>query len=176
MHLKVYRLVPRESSVDKLARQAHEAHGESGFKAAMRAADRQMVYAYESSELAAMNCEELLWTPRPRTELLRETILLPQESGIHATANADDAWLVDLSNRPPRQLCLRMAKEGLLSLWVPITEAGSQHVVVINLLHPAYERVQVQARSITLVRPVLRTRMNPDAESIHMSNGVTEFA
>ncbi|MGA0570439.1 hypothetical protein ACO2Q9_06925 [Variovorax sp. VNK109] len=176
MYLKVYRLVPRELSIDKLARQAHDARGESGFKAVMQAADRQMVYACESSELAAMHSEELLWAPRPRTELLRETILLPQEPGIHATASVEDAWLVDLASRPPRQLCLRMAKECLLSLWIPTTEPGNQHVVMVNVLHPAYERVQVQARSITLVRPILRTRISPDAESVHMSNGVVEYA
>ena len=176
MFLKVYRLVPRELSIDKLARQAREAHHESGFRAAMQAADRQMVYACESSELAAMHCEDLLWMPRPRTELLRETILLPHEPAIHATADAEDAWLVDLASRPLRQLCLRMAKECLLSLWIPTNEAGSQHLVMVNTLHPAYERVQIQARSITLTRPILRTKMSPEAESVHMGNGVAEFA
>ena len=38
----------------------------------------------------------------------------------------------------------------LLSVWAPSPYAPQQHVVLINVQHPAYPQVQVSSRRITL--------------------------
>jgi hypothetical protein len=49
----------------------------------------------------------------------------------------------------------------LLSLWLPSARAPQQHVVLLNLQHAAFSRVQVMSRQLTLTRPLLRTRFEP---------------
>lgn len=104
------------------------------------------VRAYETPELAAF-----CWVASQgaRNEVIvRETILLPANGlRLHdALENApslanDEEYLWHLMRR-------HVHKHSPLSVWAPSPHVRSHHVVLINLLHSEYHKVQVESRRI----------------------------
>ncbi|RYD66937.1 MAG: hypothetical protein EOP84_30880 [Verrucomicrobiaceae bacterium] len=109
--------------------------------------------AYESAELAAMCSVELLWSVRRKTEVLRETLVLPVDSGLHGTAPAELISSYDSQTTLAVPIIEHMIGRDLLTLWIASSDAMAQHAVFINPCHSAFEKIAVVKRQMVLTRP-----------------------
>lgn len=109
--------------------------------------------AYESAELAAMCSAELLWNVRRRTEILRETLILPLGAGLHAMAPPELCEAFDPYHTPSAPMVEHMVSHELLSLWVPSVHALNQHAVFMNPCHQAFPDIGIEKRQLVLTRP-----------------------
>lgn len=109
-----------------------------------------LVRAYETPELAAYCSPEWLLSEKRKIVVVRETISLPDGFGLHDTMQIDKPWLVGDENYLVEQMTHYMNLYKLLSVWAPSPFAPQQHMVLINVQHAAYARVQVSSRRITM--------------------------
>jgi len=109
-----------------------------------------LVRAYETPELAAFCSPEWLANDKRKTTVVRETIALPSGPGLHETMELEKPWLVGDEDYLAEQMRNYLTVYRLLSVWTPSPYAPQQHVVLINVQHPVYPRVQVSSRRITL--------------------------
>lgn len=109
-----------------------------------------LVRAYETPELAAFCSPEWLANDKRKTVVVRETISLPEGAGLHDTIEIDKPWLLGDEEYVLGQMTNYMNLYRLLSVWAPSPYAPQQHVVLINVQHAAYPRVQIASRRITM--------------------------
>ena len=149
MRLQIYRLAFADQSLPRMARQMRDLYRSSS----LRNECVRPCVAYESAELAAMCSVELLWSVRRKTEVLRETLVLPVEPGLHGTAPADLIGSYDSQNSLAVPIIEHMIEHEFLTLWIASSHAPAQHAVFINPCHSAFEKIAIVRRQMVLTRP-----------------------
>ena len=144
MLLKAYRLTTEEEMLRSKIFCPHQ------LPPPRRSQGSGLVRAYESPELAAFCSPEWLANDKRKTIVVRETIALPSGPGLHETMELERPWLGSDEDYLAEQMRNYLTLYKLLSVWAPSPYAPQQHVVLINMLHPANHRVQVSSRRITL--------------------------
>jgi len=97
----------------------------------------QIIYAWETAELASLAVAELTGGITPRV-MLREKLIFP-----------DDAQLNVLTSRRfilrvgAQDTLRHMRQRNILSLWIPSELYASQRLVVIDPLHKAFDQILV---------------------------------
>ena len=144
MLLKAYRLTAEEDMLRSKIFSMHQT------PRPRQGQEPALVRAYETPELAAFCSPEWLANDKRKTVVVRETIALPAGPGLHETMELEKPWLVGDEDYLAEQMCNYLTVYQLLSVWAPSPYAPQQHVVLINVRHPAFARVQVSSRRITL--------------------------
>ena len=144
MLLKAYRLTAEEDMLRSKIFSMHQ------LPPPRKSQAPALVRAYETPELAAFCSPEWLANDKRKTIVVRETIALPSGPGLHETMELEKPWLVGDEDYLAEQMRNYLTVYRLLSVWTPSPYAPQQHVVLINVQHPVYPRVQVSSRRITL--------------------------
>ena len=144
MLLKAYRLTTEEEMLRSKIFSMHQ------LPTPRKSQVPALVRAYETPELAAFCSPEWLANDKRKTIVVRETIALPSGPGLHETMELEKPWLVGDEDYLAEQMRNYLTLYRLLSVWAPSPYAPQQHGVLINVQHPAYPRVQVSSRRITL--------------------------
>ena len=144
MLLKAYRFTVEEGMLRNKIFSMHQAPTTRSSQAL------GLVRAYETPELAAFCSPEWLANDKRKTIVVRETITMPQDPGLHETMELEKPWLIGDEDYLTEQMRNFLSVYRLLSVWAPSPYAPQQHVVLLNTQHPAYGGVHVSSRRITV--------------------------
>lgn len=149
--LRVWRLVPPMGVFSEAMKQA------AAFDGRWHRVATRVVYAYESPELAAQLLGYKVGAHVPKT-LLQECIELPMLTDAHERISGDQARAIMTGQAQHEGLRFQdvthyMQKMRRLSVWIPMAEAGRQHVVLLNPAHVAMPETRVSTRMVDFSPP-----------------------
>ena len=113
----------------------------------------QVLYAYESEELAALSLSQLTHGVEPE-HLVHETFTLPADASLHGEfdlagegRSRRNFFTPGVVRMPIVNLASLMRERKLLTLWVSSPYTTLQRTVLINARHAAFSDIRIESHS-----------------------------